>query len=153
MNCCNQILFMTPLTANLQPPHNRQTACGFPNQVTGSPQYPAGIQMSSLNQQADNWHHTKMSTTWAPKHQSSKMLIRQLLPCCTTVKGSNLWHHKVGYLSWWIDSSPLDKMATILQMIFSYAFFVDKKFCIFVFWLKFHWSLLLRVKLTQHLLR
>ena len=44
---------------------------------------------------------------------------------------------------------PLNKMATISQTIFSDAFSWMK---IFVFWLKFHWSLFLRVQLTiaQH---
>ena len=44
---------------------------------------------------------------------------------------------------------PLDKMAAISQKIFSDAFLWMKSF---VFWLKFHWSLFLRVQLTitQH---
>ena len=47
---------------------------------------------------------------------------------------------------------PLDKMATILQTIFSDAFSWMKNV---VFWLKFHWSLFLRVQLTitQHWVR
>ena len=47
---------------------------------------------------------------------------------------------------------PLDKMATISQMVFSDAFLWMKWF---VFWLKFHWSLFLRVQLTitQHWFR
>ena len=40
---------------------------------------------------------------------------------------------------------PLDKMAAISQTIFSDAFWWIKSF---IFWLKFHWSLLLRVQLT-----
>ena len=44
-----------------------------------------------------------------------------------------------------IDSSPLDKMAAISQMIFSDEFLWKK---ISVFWLLFHWSLFLRVQLT-----
>ena len=40
---------------------------------------------------------------------------------------------------------PLDKMAAISQTISSDAFWWMK---IFVFWLKFHWSLFLRVSLT-----
>ena len=45
------------------------------------------------------------------------------------------------------DSFPLDKMAAILQTIFSVAFSWMKSF---VFWLKFHWSLFLRVQLTKN---
>ena len=40
---------------------------------------------------------------------------------------------------------PLDKMSAISQTIFSDAFSWIKSF---VFWLKFHWSLFLRVQLT-----
>ena len=40
---------------------------------------------------------------------------------------------------------PLDKIATILQKIFSDAFAWMKSFA---FWLKFHWTLFLRVQLT-----
>ena len=51
-----------------------------------------------------------------------------------------------------INSSPQDKMAAILQTIFWDAFSWMKSF---VFWLKFHWSLFLRVQLTiiQHWFR
>ena len=44
---------------------------------------------------------------------------------------------------------PLDKLATILQTIFSKAYSCMKSLA---FWLKFHWSLFLRVQLTitQH---
>ena len=42
-----------------------------------------------------------------------------------------------------VNSSPLDKMAAILQTIFSDAFSRRKSFG---FWSKFHWSLLLRVQ-------
>ena len=47
---------------------------------------------------------------------------------------------------------PLNKMAAISQTIFSYAFSWIKSF---VFWLKCHWILFLRVQLTlfQHWLR
>ena len=47
---------------------------------------------------------------------------------------------------------PLDKMTAISQMIFSVAFLWMKS-C--VFWLKFHWSLFLRVQwtITQHWFR
>ena len=47
---------------------------------------------------------------------------------------------------------PLDKMATILRTIFSDAF---SWMNFFVFWLKFHWCLFLRVQLTisQHWIR
>ena len=47
---------------------------------------------------------------------------------------------------------PLDKRATISQTIFSDEFSWMKSF---VFWLKFHWSLFLRVpwKITQHWFR
>ena len=47
---------------------------------------------------------------------------------------------------------PLDKMAVILQTVFSDAFSWMKSF---VFWLKFHWSLVLGIQLTiiQHYFR
>ena len=45
----------------------------------------------------------------------------------------------------WLTCLPLDKMAAVLQTIFSDAFSWMK---IFVFWLKFHWILFLRVQLT-----
>ena len=47
---------------------------------------------------------------------------------------------------------PLDKMAAVLQTIFSDAFLWMRNF---LFWLKFHWSLFLRVQLTiiQHWFR
>ena len=50
------------------------------------------------------------------------------------------------------NSSPLDKMAAVSQTIFSDAFPWMKNF---IFWLKFHWSLFLRVHLTiiQHWFR
>ena len=50
------------------------------------------------------------------------------------------------------NSSPLNKMAAILQMIFLDAFSWLKSF---VFWLKFQWSLFLRVQLAinQHWFR
>ena len=50
-----------------------------------------------------------------------------------------------------MNSSPLDKMATISQTIFN-CIFVNEKF---VFWLKFHLSLFLMVQLTttQHLFK
>ena len=53
---------------------------------------------------------------------------------------------------WTLTHLPLNKMATISQMIFSDAFWWMKNF---VFWLKFHWSLFLRVQLTinQHWFR
>ena len=81
------------------------------------------------------------------------------------------WHfslcHWANFLSqiglpllWWnkdvmnsiVNSSPLDKMAPISQTIFSDAYLWMKSS---VFWLKFHWSLFLRVELTiaQHWLR
>ena len=44
-----------------------------------------------------------------------------------------------------LTHDPLDKMAAILQTIFSDAFWWMKNF---VFWLNFHWSLFLRVQLT-----
>ena len=52
----------------------------------------------------------------------------------------------------WFNSSPLTKVAAISQTTFSNAFSWVKSF---VFWLIFHWSLFLRVKLTifQHRLR
>ena len=52
----------------------------------------------------------------------------------------------------YLTHPPLDKMAAISQTIFSDAFSWIKSF---VFWLKFHWSLFLRVqlKVTQHWFR
>ena len=44
-----------------------------------------------------------------------------------------------------INSSPLNKMAAILQTIFSDAFSWTKSY---VFWLKFLWSLFIRVQFT-----
>ena len=44
-----------------------------------------------------------------------------------------------------INSSPLGKMAIISQTIFAFVFSWLKSF---VFWLKFHWSLFLRVQLS-----
>ena len=44
-----------------------------------------------------------------------------------------------------IFSSPVDKMAAVSKTIFSVAFSWMKRF---VFWLKFHWSLFLRVQIT-----
>ena len=44
-----------------------------------------------------------------------------------------------------VSPSPLDKMAAISQTMFSGAFSWMKSF---VFWLKFHWNVLLRVQLT-----
>ena len=51
-----------------------------------------------------------------------------------------------------LNPFPLGKMAAVLQTLFSDAFSWMK---IFVFWLKFHWSLFLRVRLTitQHWFR
>ena len=67
-------------------------------------------------------------------------------------------------MSWWCEETgldkawsisthlPLDKMVAVSQTIFSAAFLWMKSF---VLWLKFHWSLFLRVKLaiTQHWFR
>ena len=55
------------------------------------------------------------------------------------------WH---GYISA-LTHLPLDKMAAFSQTIFSDAFSWMK---FFAFWLKFHWSLFLRLQLTitQH---
>ena len=51
-----------------------------------------------------------------------------------------------GHNSWDVSTHlPLDKMAVISQTIFSDAF---SSMSSFVFWLKFHWSLFLRVQLT-----
>ena len=50
--------------------------------------------------------------------------------------------------AWWthtVNSSPLDKMAAISQTIFSDAYSWMKHF---VFWLKFHRSLFVRIQLT-----
>ena len=54
--------------------------------------------------------------------------------------------------TFYILTHPLDKIATILQTRFSDAF---SWMASFVFWLKFHWSLFLRVQLaiTQHWFR
>ena len=52
----------------------------------------------------------------------------------------------------WFNSPPLDKMATISQTICLDSLYVNEKFYI---WLKFQWSLYLRVRLTitQHWFR
>ena len=51
-----------------------------------------------------------------------------------------------------LNTSPLENMAAIVQTIFSDTFLWMKSFA---FWLKFHWSLFLRVKLslTRHWFR
>ena len=47
-----------------------------------------------------------------------------------------------------INSCPLDKIAAVSQRIFPYAISWMKSF---LFWIRFHWSLFLRVQLTtQH---
>ena len=70
----------------------------------------------------------------------------------TNKLASEIWsvaHHKMGCR---LTHLPLDKMDAISQTIFSDAFSWMKKFD---FWLKFHWSLFLRVQLTitQHWFR
>ena len=62
-------------------------------------------------------------------------------PAETTTQ-SLLRSYKIGEKSTHV---PLDKMAAMSQTIFSDAFSWMKSF---VFWLKFHWSLFLRVQLT-----
>ena len=59
---------------------------------------------------------------------------------------------KISFLFQGVNSSPPNKMATISQTVFSDAYSWMKRF---LFWLKFHWSLFLRVQLTitQHWLR
>ena len=52
------------------------------------------------------------------------------------------WPHHEG---WYLTQSPRYKMAAISQTIFSDAFSWTKSF---VFWLKCHWSLFLRVQFT-----
>ena len=57
------------------------------------------------------------------------------------------WHgYHLGDLSFLSTHLHLDKMAAFSQTIFSDAFSWMKSF---VFWLKFHWSLFLRVQLTN----
>ena len=71
---------------------------------------------------------------------------------------SLIWaSHSWGYQQWWsgmtpLTHLPLDKMVTFSQTIFWDEFSWMKNF---VFWLKFHWSLFLRVQLTttQHWFR
>ena len=97
--------------------------------------------------------------------------LTQVMVCCLTVPSHYLnqcwriingvlWHSDEGnftsthelYPQHVLTHFPLDKMAAISQTIFSDAFSWMKNF---VFWLKFHWSLLLRVQLavTQHWFR
>ena len=61
-------------------------------------------------------------------------------------------HEGTCHWSAWFNSSPLTKVSAISQTTFSNAFSWVKSF---VFWLIFHWSLFLSVKLTifQHRLR
>ena len=74
---------------------------------------------------------------------------RQMTSVPTSTK---LWCPKTSKVKSPFIHFPLDKIATISQMIFSYSFSWMKNF---VFWLKFHWSLFPRVQLTisQHLFR
>ena len=66
--------------------------------------------------------------------------------------GIAFWQSRNCRLWWLINSSPPGQMAAISQTIFSDAFSWMKNF---VFWIKFHWSLFLRVQLTiaQHWFR
>ena len=59
---------------------------------------------------------------------------------CRGCINSSLWIHG-------INSSPLDKMAAISQTTLANTFLWIKSF---IFWLKFHWCLFLRVLLTIH---
>ena len=79
----------------------------------------------------------------APKGRGIK--ITTTSPCFPSerisITGSAGWTHLL-----------LDKMAAISQTIFSDAFFVNEKFCI---WVKNYWSLFVRAQLTitQHWFR
>ena len=66
----------------------------------------------------------------------------------SVMRNKNYWLHLISI----VTHLYLDKMAAILQMIYLDAFTRMKSL---VFWLKFHWSLLLRVQLTiiQHWFR
>ena len=78
-------------------------------------------------------------------------------PCHFVVRWSNplfwlLRRDLLQYVLYLLTHVPPDKMAAISQTIFSDALSWMKSF---VFWLKFHWSLFLRVQLTifQHWFR
>ena len=77
------------------------------------------------------------------------------LELCLSCINPSIWYVNLWYSETLEHSSvsdglagltlPLDKMATISQTAFSYAFSWMKSF---VFWFEFHWSLFLRVQLT-----
>ena len=83
------------------------------------------------------WFNIKMSSYQYRKfHCGDKTVVRS-----SYLHNGIFYIGKMASLYWF---SPLDKMAVISQTIFSDAFSWMK---IFVFWLKFHWSLFLRVQL------
>ena len=68
--------------------------------------------------------------------------IKSLLSGCGAVHScENYWNLPLNHLTRW----GWDKMAVISETTYSNAFSQMKKY---EFWLKFHWSLLLRVQLT-----
>ena len=90
-----------------------------------------------------------ISLAWSLLAQTIADLLRETLRAFTWYSNTNpLYFSNVCI----INSSLLDKMAAISQTIFSDAFSWMKSFWC---WLRFHWSLFLRVKLTinQHWFR
>ena len=74
---------------------------------------------------------------------SWNLQVHEFSCCGTCHPGRSYLVHCPGALS--LTHLPLDKMAAISQTIFSDAFSWMKKF---IFCLKFHWSLFLKVQLT-----
>ena len=97
--------------------------------------------------------HTRTQAMTIPEGQNwprVKRGCRRILHIWSPKEITDISHSP--HLAQDINSSPLDKMADISQTILSGAFSWMKSF---VFWLKFHWSLFLKVQLTisQHWFR
>ena len=86
-----------------------------------------------------------VSVLWTYLH---KFIYIYLHVLCTVVRGwACVLSPKLLRLNWLqLTHFPLDKMAAILQTVFSDAFSWMKSF---VFWSKFHWSLFLSIQLTK----
>ena len=92
---------------------------------------------------------------WSAIATHSIMALRGSYRCTLMVESVMEWWHMHEYpiqAAWWkifkvqLTHWGWDKMAAIFQTTFSNAFFWMK---MVEFWLKFHWSLFLRVKLTR----
>ena len=96
------------------------------------------------------WHWENFSCFARPKMHSWKLFLNFKYNYIENFYWSLLclFH----WSSYFLTHLPLDKMVAISQTIFSNAFSWMK---MFVFWLKFHWSLFLRVRFTisQHWFR